>query len=133
MTALLSVLVGAVIGAALSRWTDRARHNEELRSKAYADYLSAVAAAAHLRSDDDERDAFRDAANAKARIAVYGSADVIRALARFEETGAKLSLSNGPAVNAFVSLVSAMRPKSGSVAERDLSLVLLGRDGPRSE
>jgi hypothetical protein len=30
-------------------------------------------------------------------------------------------------------LVFAMRPKSGSVAERDLSLLLLGRDGPRSQ
>lgn len=77
-----------------------------------------------------ERDALRNAADVKARIAVYGSADVIRSLARFEETGA--SLISGPSVNAFVSLVSGMRPKSGSVAVRDLSLLLLGRDGPRS-
>lgn len=131
MTALLSVLVGAVIGAALSRWTDRARHHEELRSKAYADYLRAVASAAHLRSDDDERDAFREASDAKARIAVYGSADVIRALARFEEAGA--NLSSREAINGFVSLVSAMRPTKGSVEERQLSLLLLGRDTTRSE
>ena len=128
MSEVLSVLLGAVIGAALSRWTDRARHHEELRSKAYADYLSAVALAAHMRTNDDHRDALRNGADAKARIAVYGSADVIRALARFEETGA--SLISGPSVNAFVSLVSAMRPKSGSVAERELSLLLLGREHP---
>jgi hypothetical protein len=128
MIALLSVLVGAVIGAALSRWTDRAKHHEELRSQAYADYLSAVALSAHMRTSDDASNARRNGADAKARIAVYGSADVIRALARFEEAGA--SLVSGPSVNAFVSLVSTMRPKSGAVAERDLSLLLLG--GPRS-
>jgi hypothetical protein len=128
MSELLSVLVGAVIGAALTRWRDRAKHHEELRAKAYADYLSAVALSAHMRTNDDARDALRNGADAKARIAVYGSADVIRALARFEETGA--NLVSGPSVPAFVSLVSAMRPKSGSVAEGDLSLLLLG--GPRS-
>jgi hypothetical protein len=121
----LIALIGAVIGAALSRWTDRAKHHEELRSRAYADYLSAVAAAAHLRSDDDERDAFRSAADAKARIAVYGSADVIHALARFEEAGG--TLVSGPSVAAFVSLVAAMRPESDSVPQGDLSLLLLGR------
>jgi hypothetical protein len=78
----------------------------------------------HLRSDEDLRDAHRDAADAKARIAVYGTVDVIKALARFEESGAVLS--NGPASRAFVSLVSAMRPKSGDVSEHELELLLLG-------
>ena len=63
-------------------------------------------------------------ADAKARIAVYGTVDVIKALARFEESGAVLS--HGPASRAFVSLVSTMRPKSGYVSEHELELLLLG-------
>lgn len=128
MRELLIALVGAVIGAALSRWTDRAKHHEELQTNAYANYLTAVAAAAHLRSDDDLRDALRSAADAKALIAVYGSSDVIRMLARFEEAGG--TLVAGPSVPVFLKLVAAMRPESESVSERELSLLLLGRDHP---
>jgi hypothetical protein len=124
MTSWLIALLGAVVGAALNRWTQRAKHNEELRSKAYADYLRAVAAAAHLRSDDDERDALRDVADAKARIAIYGSAAVISNLARFEESGA--SLANASARAVFVAIVGAMRLRGDCVSDRELSLLLLG-------
>jgi hypothetical protein len=113
----------------LSRAATREQHAETLRSQAYADYLRAVAAAGHLRSDDDLRDAHRDAADAKARIAVYGSTDVIKALSRFEEAGAVLS--DGLAAKAFVSLVSAMRSGAGIVPEHELELLLLG--APRNE
>lgn len=121
-------LVGVVLGAALqftlSRAADREKHAEGLRSQAYADYLRAVAASGHLRSDEDLRDAHRDAADAKARIAVYGSAAVISALARFEETGAVIT--DGPPAAAFVALVSTMRLGRATVADRDLRIVLLG-------
>src|SRR5713226_1408460 len=103
-------LVGVVLGAGLqfllSRAATREQHAVTLRFQAYADYLRAVAAAGHLRSDEDLRDAHRDAADAKARIAVYGSTEVIKALSRFEEAGAVLS--DGPSGRAFVSIVSAM-------------------------
>lgn len=53
-------LVGVVLGAALQFWLSRAAAREQraetLRSQAYADYLRAVAAAGHLRSDDGLRD-----------------------------------------------------------------------------
>ena len=128
----LIALLGAGVGAGLSHMRDRAKHNEELRSKAYADYLRAVAAAAHLRSDEDERDAFRDAADAKARIAVYGSADVIRNLARFEEAGG--ALRNERSTAAFVSMVAAMRPHTDidAVSNGELAVLLLG-PGARAE
>ncbi|HKX46967.1 MAG TPA: hypothetical protein VJP77_09720 [Planctomycetota bacterium] len=126
-------LLGAAFGAALQFWFSRAaereRHVETLRAQSYSDYLRAVAAAGHLRSDEDLRDAHRDAADAKARIAVYGTAAVVKALARFEETGAIL---HGEAAHAaFVALVSAMRPSGAAVAQRDLGLLLLGPDAHR--
>src|SRR5437867_3448794 len=105
-------LLGVVLGAALQFWLSRASEEkkriETLRAQAYADYLRAVALSAHLRSDEDLRDAHLNAADAKARIAVYGSVPVLKALAEFEEAGAVLS--NGRSKNAFVALVSAMRP-----------------------
>jgi hypothetical protein len=65
-----------------------------------------------------------DAADAKARIAVYGSLPVVSALARFEEAGA--ILTDGTPAEAFISLVSSMRRGQATVSERDLRTVLLG-------
>jgi hypothetical protein len=121
-------LVGVVLGAALQFWLSRAAAREQraetLRSQAYADYLRAVAAAGHLRSDDGLRDAHRDAADAKARIAVYGTAEVIKALSQFEEAGAVIS--DGPGARAFITMVSAMRPAGRAVPNNELELLLLG-------
>jgi proline dehydrogenase len=123
-------LVGIVIGATAQFWFSRAAEREKqtgsLRSQAYADYLRAVAAAAHLRTDDDLRNAHRDLADAKARICIYGTAPVIKALSRFEETGR--ILNNQRSVKEFVSLVTNMRSGRSVVAVRELQLVLVGND-----
>lgn len=84
---LIGVVLGAGLQFLLTRATARDQQTATLRFQAYADYLRAVAMAGHLRSDEDLRDAHRDAADAKARIAVYGTVDVIKAMARFEEFG----------------------------------------------
>lgn len=116
-------LVGVVVGATLQFWLSRAAAREQraeaLRSQVYADYLRAVAAAGHYRTNED-----RDAAEAKARIAVYGTAEVIRALSRFEAGGAVIS--DGPGARAFVALVTAMRPAGGAVPNDALELLLMG-------
>src|SRR2546423_4325963 len=101
-------LVGVALGAApqfwLSRAAERGKHIEALRSEAYSDYLRAVAAAGHLRSDDDLVAARKAAADAKARIIVYGSSSVIKALARYEESGAVLNNEQSEAD--FIALIS---------------------------
>jgi hypothetical protein len=56
----------------------------EPRAQAYVDYLRTVAAAAHLRGDEELRDAVRDAAGANARIVLYGDWSVLRVLAAFK-------------------------------------------------
>jgi hypothetical protein len=121
-------LFGAIIGAAVHFWfgkaAERKKHVHTLRAQAYADYLRAVAAAAHLGSEEDLRDALRQAADAKARICVYGSSRVIKALSRFEEVGAVLN--NQHSTQAFVSLVSSMRSGGDAIPVRELELVLLG-------
>lgn len=122
-------LVGVLLGAALQFWFTRSAERnkaiESLRAQAYVDYLGGVAASAYVRSDEDIRDAHRDLANAKTRIAVYGSAEVIGALARFEESGA--ILTRGHNVAPFLEVVAAMRSELPSVAGHDLELLLLGR------
>lgn len=127
INALLPV-IGIVIGASLQFWLSRAaeknKHLDTLRAEAYADYLRAVAASAHLTSDQDLVEALRLAANAKTRILVYGTNEAIAALAKYEATGPVLN--NERSVAAFVALVSAMRSSKGAISERDIKLVLLG-------
>ena len=97
------VVVGATLQYALSRRTEARKQRQMLRDQAYVDYLRAVADAAHIRSDEDARNAFAAAANAKARIAVYGEPHVIQALAEFEVSGAQLAGAEGR--RRFVDLV----------------------------
>jgi hypothetical protein len=122
---LLGVLLGAALQFWFSRRAERSKAIESLRAEAYVDYLSGVAASAYVHSDEDIRIAHRALADAKARIAVYGSPQVISALARFEESGAVLARGND--VKPFLAVVACMRSEAPLVAEHDLELLLLGR------
>jgi len=72
-------LVGVVVGATLQYWLSRSAESR----KSYVDYLRAVTKAAHATSPYSARLAQAEAADAKARLAVYGTSAVIAALARF--------------------------------------------------
>ena len=119
-------LLGVVIGATMQYWLSRSAESRKqlqlLQSQSYVDYLRAVTKAAHASSLDAARLANAEAADAKTRMAVYGTSGVIAALARFEEAGAVLD--NAQTRAAFVALVGAMRQRSGTAHANDLSLVL---------
>lgn len=121
-------LIGVAVGALLQHWLSRSAEERKqlqlLRSQAHVDYLRAVARAAHAHSSDAQRAAKADAADAKARIAVYATADVVQALARFETAGA--TLTNPHSNQCFLALVSTMREVVGKADAEDLRLVLLG-------
>jgi len=120
-------LLGVVIGATMQYWLSRSAESRKqlqlLQSESYVDYLRAVTKAAHATSQDAVGLARAEAADAKARLAVYGTSGVIAALARFEEAGAVLD--NPRTRAAFVALVGAMRQKHSNAD--DLSLVLFGQ------
>jgi hypothetical protein len=62
---LIGVVLGAGLQFLLTRATAREQQTATLRSQAYAYHLRAVAASGHLRSDEDLRDAHREAADAR--------------------------------------------------------------------
>lgn len=121
-------IIGVVIGAVMQYWFSRAvearKQIQLVQTQAYVDFLRAVTKSAHATSPEASRSAQADAADAKARVAVYGTAEVIIALARFEEKGAVLDNSETKA--AFIALVGAMRQKQGEASPNDLGLVLFG-------
>lgn len=121
---LLGVALGALLQYWLSRGAEARKQLELLRSQAHVDFLRAIAQAAHARSADDQRSAVAQATDAKARIAVYSTATVVRALASFEEAGP--ALDNPHSKDRFLALVSAMRGAQGKIDENDLRAVLIG-------
>jgi hypothetical protein len=127
-------LVGVALGAGLhhmfSRSAEERKQLSTLRTQAYVDYLRAVAKFAQAaKTDPAERSTLlAEAADAKSRICIYGSKDVVKLLADFERHGA--ALASKEAVNVFLSLCAHMRSEGvsseESVVPEDLELVLFG-------
>jgi hypothetical protein len=115
-------LAGVVLGAAVTFWfsrtADKDKHVEEQRSKAYADYLQALAASAHGTNTSAA------AADAKCRISVYGTSKVVQELAAFCEMGESLFYDEQK--RAFLDVIAAMRAKD-PVPEADLWQLMLDR------
>ena len=131
-TAIFSFL-GVVIGASLqyffSRHLDSQKHQRELRTKAYTDYLNCVCELANFgkRQSQEGRELSAKTADAKARICLYGSSSAVAAFATFERLGATMNTSEQR--SAFTTMVAIMRTDSGNkrgVELKDLEAVLLG-------
>ena len=89
-------LVGVALGAGLqfifSRSAEIRRHERVLRVQAYSDYLRSVGEMEGAKAIGDpakKTDALSRAIEAKARVCVHGSSDVVTALAQFEGDGEK--------------------------------------------
>ena len=120
-------LAGVALGATLQYFfglkAEQGKRIETLRTQAYADYLVAVADSAHATNNEERRAALRNAASTKARIAVYGSREVIRALVDFENSGARIADIEGKEF--FLALIGAMR-RNAEVSKTDIEILLLG-------
>jgi len=132
LTAVLPV-VGVLVGASLqylfTRYLETQRYQREFRTQAYLDYIKSVSGLAHLNDPQgsQERDLLASAADAKARICLYGSGEVIEAFASFERLGA--AVISPSQCESFVAMIVAMRRDSGDASRariRDVQQLLLG-------
>jgi ABC-type antimicrobial peptide transport system permease subunit len=121
---LLGIAVGAILTYIFTRSHEQEKHYRLLKTGAYADYLRCVAEAAHLSLRSDEADLFARAADAKTRICLYGSQEVITLLAVFEKEGG--IIGNAQQRSAFVRLVQSMRGNL-TVQISDIEVILFGR------
>jgi hypothetical protein len=122
---LVGVVVGGVMQHILARSNQTKKQAAEARERAYADFLRGVAGVAHGGAvAGDTAAAKLLAADAKARISVYGTNAVIEALSKFEGQGATTGSANGR--GAFVTLVEQMRKDVGhAVVVRETLATLL--------
>jgi hypothetical protein len=130
LTALVSLIgigFGALLQHVLSRSTEARKLAYAAKNQAYVDYLRAVAQAAHARTANEQAEATMLLADAKARIAVYGTAATIEAMAKLDEVGP--ALHDPKAQEAFLAVAAAMREDMDDVSPRALSVMLLGPAG----
>jgi hypothetical protein len=122
---LAAVLIGAALGYVSGRLLETRKQLTLQKGQAYADYLKALAMAA---TDRKSTSAVGLAADAKTRVCIYGSPAVVRALAGFEQAGARVAGETGQA--AVAQLVKTMRADMGvsgaKIEEGDLRMVLFG-------
>ena len=119
LTAVLPV-VGVLVGASpqyfFTRYLEAQRHQRDLRTQAYLDYVKSMSGLAHLNDPhgSQERDLLASAADAKARICLYGSGKVVAAFASFEALGAAVISTSQ--CESFVAMIVAMRRDSGNAS-----------------
>lgn len=127
---LVGLVVGAVLQFLFTRHLDNKKHQRDLRSKAYTEYLQFVSENAnlgHQKSSIEWRQLNAKIADAKSRISLFGAPAVISAFAKFERLGGFIkTIEQG---SAFADMVGAMRKDmlgSSSISQADLKAILLG-------
>ena len=141
----VSAAIAAIVAVSvvfLSRRSETKKHLETLRTTAYVDFVRAVASfvvlqkGRHGRPPASEEDFLKGnelallLADAKARIALYGSMEVISSLAKFLRAG--LVLDSPQRVRDFTSICQKMRsdtrPRPGAASDHDVEFLLFGSD-----
>jgi hypothetical protein len=131
----LITILAVVVGASLQYWFSQISASREkfglLRTNAYVDFLRAMAEvgiAQKSKNMEQERRGFTLMLDAKARIAVYGSSNVVNTLANFWRLGA--SLDTPERIKALIILCQTIRmesnPKSDPITDEDISQFLIG-------
>lgn len=141
ITAIAVPLVSVICAGILSYFTATNSVSQQARitqaAAAYADYLTAVAKRKFAQSEGDYICASAEVAATKARTALYGTPEVIAALAEFERMGP--STTTNP--DLFLQAVMAMRGHAWKEKQlsrdlqdplsKDIKTLLLGPASPK--
>ena len=134
---ILLPLIGVVIGAFLQYWFSKAseerKRRQNLQTQSYVDFFRSVSGIdiAQKYADKSKEQEFTVLlTDAKARIAIYGSKEVIKTIASFWRAGARIETPEQSQL--FVAICQAMRkdslPKNQEVPDKDISQLLFGTD-----
>ena len=132
----IAAALGAFLASSLARRTERFKHRQQLQSSAYADLLKGVAKIARAQGDattsnesvalQEEREGRLIFTDARSRIAIHGSSDVLRAAAKYIDLGAQNITPEG--MQAFTEMCALMREESidERAAFKDIHTLLFG-------
>lgn len=125
-----TLILGALLTHYLSRASDTRKTLSSFRVQAYVDYLRCVAESAHINRNNAAllSNLNARATDAKTRICIYGTPEVIEALAEFGIAGATTDNTDGR--NKLVRLHQIMRSESGYRSgpsdQESLEIILFG-------
>ena len=134
MVAVVGIIIGAFLQYKFGNIAESSKQYQNLKIQAYVDFIKSaagIAIAQKLKDPKRESDALTLMADAKTRITVYGSGEVVDLMADFFRNYG--SLDSPEAFRSFVSIVQKMRAESINrkelmVNESDMNLLLFGRD-----
>lgn len=130
-TAVVSLVVGALLQHLLGGRAEARKQRDLLRASAYADFLRGVSALSAIHhTDSTSQDHFQALAlvgDPRARIALYGSAAALRAVAEISDYP---QLDTRRACQTFVRACQQMRavsPACSPVSDEELSRVVFSQ------
>lgn len=130
---ILGVIVGAFLQFYFSKNKDNRQLKKTLEVSAYTDYLKAIVGLSMAQRFNDEaekRKYLSQLTEAKSRIAIYGSKNVIKCLAEFERAGANVTTNQQKIL--FIKIGQTMRNANISISEtvenRDFSQLFFSID-----
>ena len=130
---LSGLIIGAILQHWLSRRSEERKNQQGLRTQAYVDFLrgvSGVTIAQQMSNSNKEEEFTVVLTDAKARITIYGSKQVIERIANFWRSGARTDNQDG--MTLFVDVCQMMRkeslPKGQRVLDKEVSQLLFGTD-----
>lgn len=118
-TGVIGVVLGAGLTGLLAIVGDKRRIRREQVSKTYADFLSDLAGMSYAK-DKERAAAESKLAGTIARLAVYGSSDVVERLAEFMKAGSDV---RDPKI---AGVVEAMRGHVGEKPAMSVEVILTG-------
>ena len=136
IVSLIGTLLGGFILFYCYRHIEKKHYTYELRSRAYLDYLNCITEQAqhnYSRLSNEAKSLQNRLTDAKYRICLYGSTQVIGELAKFERLGSTVTTDEQS--TEFLRLLSAMRKDSitrNSMKASNLQPIVYGKYfGPR--
>ena len=130
----MAVIIGAALHYIFTLRTESSKQYLNLKSQAYLDFINSVSGIeiAQRRQDQEkEVDYLILLTNAKIRIAVYGSRDIVKWVAEFFRKHG--TFKSAEASRSFIDIVQKMRSETTdknetAVDDRDISQLLFSHD-----
>lgn len=117
----LGVIVGASLQYFFNKRVELAKQNQSLKSSAYVDFIKAVAGITLSQRHEDKDKELEFAillADAKARIAIYGSQEVANDVANFFKDHG--TITSPESLSSFIKLVQTMRQQTIGTSETNI-------------
>ena len=120
-------IVGAFVQSFLHSRREQSNQQQTLKIKAYTDFLQAAAALSG-KDGSKHNEARTLLTDARLRILIYGSQEVISNIAIFDRTGSRANTPEGR--NTFLPIISSMRSEDskGKIKKEDMLRILFGEE-----